>query len=167
MKCIVCGKELTSPFQPCTGCGFVQPAVVGDAAGAQAFIASKAEKYKQELLEQLDFGIMIFRWKDDKGTLVLDTKERLSFGSGKDLLNRTLWLDQQFARLPDMNTMQLQLSVRRLGLDLATVSVSIPVPQGCHLQQVGLELRDNFTLQLKLKNPQEQTTSEPVEFPCK
>lgn len=163
-ECRVCYKELASVAQPCPRCGFVRPAVIGDPNTAEALIARKAEEHQINFLKRFDFGVMIYYWKDQDGTIVLDRKERLSFGIGSDLLNRPLWLAQPFARIPDMQEMHIELSVMDQGTEQLRLPVKLPIPAGSHLQQIGIELMPNMTIQLKLKNAAGQTESAPVLF---
>lgn len=162
MKCIVCSKELDSPLQPCPRCGFLQPAVVGDAAGAEAFIAGKAKKHKQELSSRYDIGLTIYRWKDQNGTVALQEEQRLSFGKGDALMEREVWLEQPFARIPEAAELELALSVAFGEEAPENKTVSVPVPEGKHLLQVGARLDGDFSLRLMLKNPEGQTESRAV-----
>lgn len=164
MKCIVCNKEIASPLRPCPRCGFLQPAVVGDAAGAEAFIAAKAEKHKRDLLANYDFGLTVYHFKDQDGTVVPDQEERLSFGKGDALLGEPVWLDQKFARIPEADTMELELSVQLEAEAVEKIPVTVPVPQGRHLQQVGALIGEDLSIKLLLKNPEEQTQSDGIPF---
>lgn len=164
MKCIVCNKEIVSPLRPCPRCGFLQPAVVGDAAGAEDFITGKAQKHKQELLGNYDFGLTVYHWKDQDGTVVLDREERLSFGKGDALLAAPVWLNQSFARIPDVDTMELELSIQLGGESAEKIPVTVAVPQGKHLQQVGACIGADLSVKLLLKNPEGQTESGAVQF---
>lgn len=163
-QCRVCHKNLTKPAQPCPRCGFQEPAFFGDPVKAQQLIAHKADAYRSQFLSGFDFGITIYRWKDQDGTLALDRTERLSFGTGSDLTEKTRWLEQSFARIPDLQKMELELSIRRNGQKYRQIPVSVPVPGGNHLQQVGISLSGDQTLRLLMKNPQAQTQSEPISF---
>ena len=163
-QCRVCHNELTTPAKPCPRCGFQEPAFFGDPAKAEQIISHKADTYRTQFLSEFDFGITIYRWKDKDGTLVPDRTDRLSFGSGTDLLDKTFWLDQSFARIPDLAAMDLELDIRRNGTGYQTLSVPVPVPKGNHLHQAGISLSRDMTVQLLLKNPQEQTRSAAVSF---
>lgn len=163
-QCRVCHKELTSPARPCPRCGFQEPAFFGDPVSAEKIINHKAENHRVQYLSSFDFGVTIYRWKDQDGTLVLDRTERLSFGTGSDLLDKTHWLEQPFARIPDVDAMDLELSILQNGKTCGNIPVSVAVPQGNHLQQAGISLSRDLTVQLLLKNPQEQTQSASVQF---
>lgn len=163
-QCRVCHKELTTPARPCPRCGFQEPAFFGDQASAEQLISRKADAFRAQYLSNFDFGLTIYRWKDKDGTLVLDRTERLSFGGGSDLAGKTRWLDQLFARIPDVDAMDLELSIRRNGQKYRQIPVSVPVPGGKHLQQAGISLSPDMKVRLLLKNPQEQTQSADISF---
>lgn len=163
-QCRVCHKELTTPARPCPRCGFQEPAFFGDQASAEQLISRKADAFRAQYLSNFDFGLTIYRWKDKDGALVLDRTERLSFGGGSDLAGKTRWLDQQFARIPDVDAMDLELSIRRNGQKYRQIPVSVPVPGGKHLQQAGISLSPDMKVRLLLKNPQEQTQSADISF---
>lgn len=162
MKCIVCNQEIAGPLLPCPRCGFLQPAVVGDAAAAEALIAAKARKHKRELLSHHDIGLTIYHWKDDGGTVALDREERVSFGSGSALLEGVVWLEQKFARIPDAESLELELWVQSDREPVQRTPVAVRVPQGCYLLQVGARIDEDLSLKLLLKNPQGQTESQPL-----
>lgn len=164
VRCIVCNHEMSSPVQPCSRCGFLQPAVVGDLDGAQNFINARAAKYRQELLSRYDFGVTVYYWKDNNGTVVLDREERLSFGSADALLGNPVWLEQQFARTGDETVLELELSVAAPPDGLRRLPVSIPLPSGRHLHQVGARIDEDLSLRLMLRNPEGQTESTPLWF---
>ncbi len=162
--CRVCLKELNHSGGSCPRCGFQEPAFFGDPAKAQQLISRKADAYRTQYLSQFDFGVTVYYWKDKDGTLVPDRTERLSFGSGEALLGAAQWLDQPFARVPDVEAMGLQLDIRQAGTSYRTMSVQVPVPKGAHLQQAGISLSPDMKVRLLLKNPQDQTQSEPISF---
>lgn len=163
-QCRVCHKELTNPARPCPGCGFQEPAFFGDRTSAEQLISRKADAYRTQYLSEFDFGVTIYRWKDEDGSLVLDHTERMSFGSGSALLDKTCWLEQPFARIPDTQQLQLQLAILRNGQDYRQITISVPVPRGNHLLSAGISLSRDMKVRLLLKNPQEQTQSTPVAF---
>lgn len=162
--CRVCHKELPHPAQPCPRCGFQETGFIGDPVKATELNNQKAAVFRTQYLGNFDFGVTIYRWKDDAGTLVLDRTERMSFGSGSALLDKISWLEQPFARIPDAAQLQLELSILHKGQNYRQLEISVPVPQGNHLQHPGIALSGDMTVRLLLKNPQEQTQSVPVPF---
>ena len=163
-QCRVCHNELISPARPCPRCGFQEPAFFGDPSKAEQVINNKADAYRTQYLNGFDFGLTIYHWKDKDGTLVLDHTQRLSFGTGSTLADKICWLDQPFARIPDLAKMDLELSLLHNGNTYRTMQVSVPVPQGNHLLQAGISLSRGMTVQLMLKNPQGQTQSAAIPF---
>ena len=162
--CKACSKEMKDALRPCPRCGFRQPAVIGDADAAQALIAKRANKHLVSFLRDYDIGVTVYYWKDQKGTVVADRQQRLSFGTGEALLGSTHYLEQKFARIPEVTTMELQLSVLKKGEVFMEKTVSIPTPPGAHLQQLGMELSASLQLRLKLKNPQGEMESQPLDL---
>lgn len=164
LLCRVCHKELTNLNNPCPRCGFRELSFVGDPKAAEQKMNKMADEARAKFLSEFDFGVTIYRWKDQDGTLVLDRTERLSFGSGTALLDKLCWLDQPFARIPDMQKMELELSVQKNGRSYRGMKISVPVPQGNYLQQVGITLSPDMKVKLLLKNPQGQTQSASTAF---
>ena len=162
--CRVCRKELTHPAQTCPRCGFRELSVVGDPKAAEQKMNMMADDARAKFLREFDFGVNSYFWKDQDGQIVLDHTEYLSFGSGSELLGNTRWLDQLFARIPDVEKLDLELSIRRSGQKYRQIPVSVPVPGGKHLQQAGISLSPDMKVRLLLKNPQEQTQSASVSF---
>lgn len=163
-QCRVCHKELTNLNTPCPRCGFRELSFIGDPKAAEQKMNKMADEARAKFLSEFDFGVTIYRWKDQDGTLVLDRTERLSFGRGTALLGKTNWLEQPFARIPDVKNMELELSVLRNSRNYRSMKLSVPVPQGNHLQQVGITLSPDMKVKLLLKNPQAQTQSANVAF---
>ena len=164
MICRACSKEMKDALAQCPRCGFRQPAVIGDAQAAQALIARKANKHLVSFLRDYDFGVTVYYWKEQKGSIVADRERRLSFGTGDELVGTVRYLEQKFARLPEVSDMELRLSVLKNGKPAMERQVSISVPPGAHLQQLGLELMPSLEFRLKLKNLQGQTESEFLEL---
>ena len=163
-ECRVCYKENANLMQPCSRCGFLQPAIIGDANAAEAFVERKARNHRINFLKGFDFGVTVYYWKDQDGMIALDRKERRSFGLGSDMLDNTIWMDQKFARIPDEQQMQVELSVLENGAERLAIPVAVPVPAGAHLQEIGIEVSSDMVAMLKLRNPEGQTASAPVLF---
>lgn len=164
LLCRVCHKELTNPAQPCPRCKFKEFSVMGNDTAAQKMLNQMADTARVKFLSDFDFGVTVYYWKDKDGQIALDRSEYLSFGSGSDLVDKTCWLDQLFARIPDVKNMELELSIRMGNRNYRRMTVSVPVPGGNYLQQVGISLSRDMTVKLLLKNTQEQTQSASVSF---
>ncbi len=163
-ECRVCHKVFHESQFQCPRCGFRETAVIGDLAHAENINNSKAIPHRVRFLDEFDFGVVTHYWKDDNGTVVPDREATLSFGQGGKLLGREIWLNQLFARIPDTARMELDLRVLRGGKEYRRLSVSLNVPRGAFLQQVGIALTEDMKVSLLLKNEQEQTRSTPVGF---
>ena len=125
-------------------------------------MAELANRHRIGYLRQFDIGVTVYYWKEKGDQVVLDRQQRLSFGTGETLQGRTCFLEQKFARLPEVTELELQLSVLKNGEKFRELSVSLPVPPGAHLQQLGAALTPSLELLLTLKNPQGQTQSQPL-----
>ena len=163
-QCRVCHKELNNPARPCPRCGFQEPAFFGDPNKANQVINQKADAFRNQYLSAFDFGLTIYYWKDQNGQLVLDRTQRLSFGIGSNLAGNVCWLDQPFARIPEVEKLDLELSILRENQNYRKLYVAVPVPQGNHLLQAGISLSRDMTVQLMLKNPQGQAQSTEIPF---
>lgn len=163
MRCMACYQEVSEGQGTCPRCGFVQYQVIGDAKEARSTLERMAEKHRESFLRRFDLGISIFTWKDQDGTVVLDQKKRLSFGAGDSLLGRTVWMEQQFARIPDERELTVELSALEEG-SVRIIPIRIPVPQERQLQTLGIEMSGDLKVRLLLRNGQTQTCSGWVDF---
>ena len=107
-------------------------------------------------------GVNIFTWKDTDGTIVLDEKKRISFGTCDTMQKNTVWLERQFARIPDVPEQSVELSVIKSGEPEKVIEVKIPALKEAELQKLGVEMNDDLTVSLVLKNDTSQTKSNPV-----
>lgn len=153
MKCLVCGKPMASNVNDCPHCGFHYLSYTGGSL-AEALEAQKprADYYRSNTyLPKLDLGITCYRWKDDNGTIALASTERLSFGTAASLENKTVWLSQEFARLPDEEQLNVQVSVKEQGASERILQFTLPALKEAELQRLGLQLDSSMKLTLKLK----------------
>lgn len=160
--CKACGKDLTGAKSNCPRCGFRPPAVIGDPEVAQALIAKRVAKHRDEFLHRLDVGVTVHLWREQEDTVVTAGQQRLSFGIGNTLLDAPCFLKQKFSRIPDLPEMAVEVSVRKDGTDFMSRTVSLPVPPGSHLLELGAQLSSALELKLILKNPRGQTQSVPL-----
>lgn len=160
--CKACEKELTNAKGSCPRCGFRPPAVIGDPEVAQALIAKRAAKHRNEFLQRLDVGVTVYLWKEQKDSIVPEGQRRLSFGAGDTLLETPRFLEQKFSRIPDLTEMKVEISVLKDGVVFVSSTASLPVPPGPHLLELGAQLTSALELKLMLKNPRGQTQSVPL-----
>lgn len=161
MRCMACYENIPAGTETCPCCGFVQYQVIGDTKEALAALEMMAGKHRAMFLKRFDLGVTTYTWKDQDGAIVLDTAKRISFGTADGLMNGPVWLDQQFARIPEKE-LTVQLSVQKAGELTRVIPVRIPAPQEAQLQQLGVVLEKDLTVRLMLKNGQSQTASQPV-----
>lgn len=166
MNCLVCGKPMASNANDCPHCGFHYLSYTsGSLAEALEAQKPRAAYYRSNTyLPKLDLGITCYRWKDDNGTIALASTERLSFGTAADLENKTVWLDQEFARLPDEDQLNVQISVKEAGASERTLQFTLPALKEAELQRLGLQLDSAMMLTVKLKTAsgKHEVTSEAV-----
>lgn len=162
MKCLVCSKEFDGGV--CPRCGY--PVVEGtDVDALLESLRPQIEEYRRAFERGIRIELGIYRWKDDNGSVVLDRKELLSFGTYPELTGRVTWLPQQFARIPDVQTLQLLL---RISYGDMSKEISIPIQNLLDpaLQNVGVEVARNMQFRLRLKNDLgRENASEWMELP--
>ena len=164
MRCLACFKEVPEGVEVCPRCGLFQYQVIGDTKEALAALEMMAGRHRHMFLQNFDLGVTIYTWKDQNGTVVLDQKKRLSFGTAEGLQGKTVWLKEKFARIPDVKEMTVELSVMKKGEAERRIPVRVSVPQEKQLQQLGIEMHDDLTVSLVLKNETAQNRSETVDF---
>ena len=117
------------------------------------------DAYRDDFLGQVSVGIIVYQWKDDNGVIVGNGSERLQIGTGKELRGSTRWLTEKFARIPDEEKLQVNLSVQVNGKGEER-SVSIPNLKEAELQELGAVVDDALNIQLLLRNSSGSTQSE-------
>lgn len=163
MQCTACFYTLPEGASQCPRCNCPHYPI-GNSPEDIAFAKRLAEKHRSSILQELDYGVVVYRWKDVDGNIFLDSKFRLSFGTGDRLLNHQTWLVDKFARVPEEKELLLELSIYKSRSPHYSMPVSIPVPQEPQLLQLGIEIHDNLTVSLFLKNQDSITQSAPVDF---
>ena len=162
MRCRVCFNEVPNGVDVCPCCGFTQYDVIGDTKEALTILGTMADKHRNVFLRKYDLGVNIFTWKDKDGTIVLNEKKRISFGTCDTMQKNTVWLESQFARIPDVSEQSVELSVIKSGEPEKIIEVKIPALKEAELQKLGAEMNDDLTVSLVLKNDTSQTKSNPV-----
>ena len=165
MSCLVCHKPLGGSHT-CPRCGFTPAPGIGNPVMVRKMLEEDAAVHRSTYLSQFDFGITCYRWKDQNGTYAVDSTERMSFGTGEKLYDSIVWLDQEFARLPEEETLTIDVNVRKQGASERTVSCQIPALKEPQLQRLGLSLalREDgsgreLCLMLSLKNGKSESFS--------
>lgn len=162
MKCYVCSKQYEGT--KCPRCGF--PAVEVPGASwekARTDLAATIEPFFQGFLNAISVSVTSFQHRDDNGVYVLDQEKTLVLGTGQELYDKELWLDQQFARLEDPTIpVRLNLTVRG---NTRQEQVELPNLKAAELQNIGISMDKQFNLRLMLRNTSEKpTVSAPVEL---
>ena len=153
MNCLVCGRPITQDENICPRCNFHY----SDYMGGSWEKAMEAQRYDAQhyrrttFLPRFDLGITCYRWKDESGSIALASTERLSFGSAAAAENKTVWLSQEFARLPEEEELTVEVSVRESGAAERTLRFTLPALKEPELQKLGISLDADMKLVLKLK----------------
>lgn len=153
INCLVCGKPLVYENNDCPHCKMhYYSAVGGSWAEAVRSQEERAAKYRTEtFLPSFELAAICYRWKDQNGKIVQASKDRIVFGSAAKLENKTVWLDQEFARLPDEQTASVEISVRERDAGERVLRFALPMIEEPELQLLGLCLEEGLMLRLKLK----------------
>lgn len=154
LNCLVCGKPLADHENICTRCGFRYMDYIGGTR-AQAFEEQRGEaaEYRSgTFLPRFDLGVTCYYWKDQDGTIAPDTTKRLSFGTADKMEGTTLWLDQEFSRLPDEEELTVEVSVKVPGAAERILPFRVKALTEPRLQRLGLALDQDLNLTLKLTN---------------
>ena len=157
MKCVVCRKEYEKGN--CPVCNFPKIEFPGDPEEGLRAMKPAIDAYRDDFLGQVSVGIIVYQWKDDNGVIVGNGSERLQIGTGKELRGSTRWLTEKFARIPDEEKLQVNLSVQVNGKGEER-SVSIPNLKEAELQELGAVVDDALNIQLLLRNSSGSTQSE-------
>lgn len=155
MKCLVCGKEYEAA--ECPRCHFPDVQLMGDREQALKNMMPTIQKYRQSFLNAIQISLVIYRWKDDKGKLVLDRQERKLLGTAEQLQRGEKWLEDKFARIADQKQITVTLSIS-MGGEERQVQVTVPNLQKAELQQLGAKVDEACNLQVMLCNDTEQPT---------
>lgn len=163
MKCLACGKEASGSV--CKHCQFPVIEIVGNSAAevdeSIANIQAHAQRHREEYLEDLRIGVMTYKWKEAYGRLVEDFHVPVYFAKGSDLRNGEVWYPEQFAAIPNAQTMTVKMVIMK-GASESETDVQLPNPAGQGLQKVGFRLDDQLQVRMLLKNESGQSESQPI-----
>ena len=159
MKCVVCGAEFEE--DRCPACGFFVVYFPGDAEEGLRKLQPQIAAYRQAALDKISVGVLSYRWKGVKDYVVLDREERREIAAASALKDRTVWLNEQFARDPQAETLELRLSLR-LGKYEARRGMTVPNLKEARLQELGASLDADGNLRLHLRNGVSESTGAPT-----
>lgn len=155
MKCYVCGKQYEG--NECPRCSFPAVEIPNTTweQGREA-LAATIIPFRAAFLESIQASLIVYHYRDENGVYVLDREEAISLGTGAELYEKELWLDQEFARLEDPTIrIRLRLTVRDNSRE---EQVELPNLKAAELQQVGIAMDEAFNIHLKLRNTSEKPT---------
>lgn len=155
MKCIVCGKVYEG--SECPRCRFPDVQIPGDREAALAALKPQIDQYRQSFLQSIRVEVVTYHWKDKDGLVVKDREDRLSLGTGDQLMHGETWLPQKFARLPQQDSLDVTLCITA-GEDVQNKTVTVPNLHKAELQQLGAEMDPECRIRLLLRNETEAPT---------
>lgn len=160
MRCMVCGTQ--HDCGECPSCRFPLVEIAGsDYEAGLRELQLMAEQYRNDLLEEIDLGVLTYRWKDEDGTLIEAERIPLFFATGTELLKEEQWCEQCFARIPDEEEISVSLVIRNRDIE-RTVTVPIPNLLQSELQKIGLKYSGDMHVSLLLGNDSDSSCSQPV-----
>ena len=150
MKCPVCNKVFDGG--ECPRCLF--PVVEStDQDALLEMLRPQIETHRVEFQKSICFSLLVYYWKEQNDTIEFDREEALPFGNYYDLKGKKVFLPQQFARIPDTNTVDLQVSITiTISDQKETKTVAIQNLNEAALQTVGIEVNDRYQFRVLLKN---------------
>jgi hypothetical protein len=149
MKCLVCGKVYEG--SECPRCQFPDVQLPGDREKALANLKPSIDAYRTTFLQSIKVALVIYRWKDQDGTVILDHEDHIPLGSGYELTQSEQWLSEKFARIPEAK--QLSVTIRVTSAEgTQTKTIQVPNLQRAELQQLGAQMDDNCNIRLLLRN---------------
>ena len=163
-KCKCCHLELDAHAENCPRCGLTVFKLVGSNPDQEKALEPFIHTHRQSFLKKFKLGVTCYYWKDQNGTIVQDTTRTLSFGTAAELLDGTVWLDQEFARLPDEKEIAIDLTISETGAADRTVQVRVTPPTEPQLQRLGAQLGKDLQLRLLVKNEKTTCTSSAAAF---
>lgn len=136
--CMCCYKRFPKDDTNCPRCGLTNFVVIGNEEQRKA-MEPFVDGHRRKFLTRYELSVTAHYWKDENGMVVPDTQKRLSFGSAADLLEKTVWLDQEFARLTE-EEVEVELTVNEAGAAEHTIAVRVEPSKEAELWRLGLEL---------------------------
>ncbi|MBR4308141.1 MAG: hypothetical protein IKT58_00955 [Oscillospiraceae bacterium] len=149
MKCLVCHKEYSGV--ECPRCGFPEIVFLENYEEGIKKIEPEIRAHRKRFLENVSLGVVVYRWKDEAGVVVVDREERIPFGNAAELCGQETWLERKFARIPEEQEIGVLCSILCKEKE-SQVSVTIPNLMEAELQQVGIRLTEDCKFQLLLRN---------------
>ena len=160
MKCIACGNEAGGSSCPC--CRFPVYEIVGDSVDeSKAQIEAFAKIHRDNYLNDVSLGIVAYEWKDDNGKIVEKSHTRVFFADGRALKTDEVWLQEDFARLPDADKLTVKVVIKK-GTAVAEQDVQIQNLTEREFQKIGFRLEEELHVRMLLKNDSSRTESAPI-----
>ena len=160
MKCIACGNEVSG--SSCLYCQFPVYEIVGDNVDESvAQINALAKTHRENYLNNLQLGVLTYKWKAENGKIVEDSQIPEYFADGQILKNGEVWFSGKFARIPNEDTLKVKMAIKT-NTRIRTLSVDIPNLMEPELQEIGFRLEDMLHVRMLLKNDSHCSESEPL-----
>ena len=149
MNCLVCGTPLKNKGNDCTCCGFHYLDSVGGSFEENLDLQrSRADYYRaNDFLPRFELAVRSYYWKDGLGKIVQASRERLAFGNAAKLQKGTVWLQQEFARMPDEKPMTVEICVLEEDAPERTIRFDMPQFEEPDLLRVGLRVEEAWHME--------------------
>lgn len=140
--CMCCYKRFPKDDTNCPRCGLTNFVVIGGEEERDAqrkAMEPFVDGHRRKFLKKYELSVTCHYWKDENGTVVPDNTKRMSFGAADTLLDKTVWLDQEFARLPE-EEVDVELTVSETGAAERTIRVHVVPSKEAELWRLGVDL---------------------------
>lgn len=160
MNCASCGREVSG--STCPYCHFPVYEILGDdTAEAGAQINALAKIHRSQYLNDMEIGIILYRWKEAGGKIVEDHSAPVYFATGKELENGEVWYPEALARIPDVQTLPVSVVIKK-GACQDQKDIMIRNLKEASLQRIGFRLEEALHVRVLLKNSYGLAESEPL-----
>lgn len=140
--CRCCYQRFPEETTNCPRCSLTNFVILGGEEEREAqykALAPLVDGHRRNFLKKYDVSVVCYYWKDQDGTIELDTKKRLSLGTAADLLEQVVWLDQEFARNIE-DELDLELVVSGNGMEDRFLHATVEPSKEAVLWKLGVEV---------------------------
>lgn len=156
MKCLVCGKNYEAA--ECPRCRFPDIQLMGDRDEALAQLMPTIKAYRANFMKSVTVELVTYRWRDLEGRIALDREDRIMLGTADVLQQSEIWLEEQFARIPNEDEIKVKVCITAGG-EKRDVSIAVPNLHKPELQRLGASVDGDCNLRLLLRNNTEESTT--------
>lgn len=162
MKCLVCSKEYTGGV--CPKCQFPNVQIAGDYEEGIQALEPMIKSHRDSFLQKISISIDVLRRDPNADINTFPSTVRICFGKASELIGKRVWLNYDFARLPNSETVKIRIVID-YGTEVQNLDVDVPNITDVGVQNIGIDMKDNHSFSLLLRNnSKEGNLSSPVEF---